>query len=218
MPIPQLAPLDRRAVRMSFEHRFTGRRMAQDYVRIYERLIRRGCSAPRVRADDGTMQLGRLLGKRGEVPLQCAAEAVMKVSEIMTPDVEVAGPDDTVETAARMMSDTGAGALPVCDGERLIGMVTDRDITIRAVAEGKSPSGCVVREVMTEDVNYAFEDEDVGDVACKMAEWQVRRLPVLDHDRKLIGIVSLGDIALEGKEPDSVARAEHWIAQPGGEQ
>jgi CBS domain-containing protein len=139
----------------------------------------------------------------------------MKVSEIMTPDVEVAAPDDTVETAARMMSDTGAGVLPVCDGERLIGMVTDRDITVRAVAAGRSPSGCVVREVMTDEVNYALDDEDVGEVACKMAEWQVRRLPVLDHDHKLVGIVSLGDIALEGKDPDNVARAEHWIAQPG---
>jgi CBS domain-containing protein len=160
------------------------------------------------------MPLGLLLGKqRGAFTTRGGGS--MKVSEIMTLDVEVTSPDDSVETAAKMMSDTGAGVLPVFDGERLIGMITDRDITIRAVAEGKSPSACVVREVMTEEVNYAFEDEDVGEVALKMAEWQVRRLPILDHDQKLVGIVSLGDIALEGQERDSVACAEHWIAQPG---
>lgn len=120
----------------------------------------------------------------------------MKVSEIMTPDVEVARPDDTLETAAELMRDTDAGAVPVCDAGRLVGMLTDRDIAVRAVAEGKSPHACVVREVMSEPVRFASADDEVADVAVKMAEWQVRRLPVLDHDKMLVGIVSLTDIAL----------------------
>ena len=138
----------------------------------------------------------------------------MRVAEIMTPDVEVAAPDDWVQTAAALMRDNGAGVLPVCESGRLVGMITDRDITIRAVAEGKSPSGCIVREVMTEPVNYAFEDDEVDDVARKMAQWQVHRLPVLNREKELVGIVSVSDISLEARDQKSTAQAVHGIARP----
>jgi CBS domain-containing protein len=124
----------------------------------------------------------------------------MKVSEIMTLEVVTAAPQDTIQTAAQIMADGGVGVVPVCDGERLVGMVTDRDIAVRAVAEGKAPDECSVRDVMTEGLNYVFEDDEVRSVAQKMGEWQVHRLPVLDRDKQLVGIVSLGDLALEGRD------------------
>ncbi|HZT89305.1 MAG TPA: CBS domain-containing protein [Stellaceae bacterium] len=141
----------------------------------------------------------------------------MKIKEIMTPDVEVAAPDDTVRTAAQLMADTGAGVLPVCDGERLVGMITDRDIAVRAVAEGKSPDQCQVRDVMTEEVQYALEDDDVAAVAHAMSEWQVRRLPILNARKELVGIVSIGDLALEGGDRDLAAEAVEGVVEPSGE-
>lgn len=140
----------------------------------------------------------------------------MKISEIMTLDVAIAAPDDTIQTAAQLMADGGVGALPVCDGNRLIGMITDRDIAVRAVAEGKAPDGCSVRDVMTDDLNYALEDDDVQAVAQKMGQWQVHRLPVLDREKQLVGIVSLGDLALEGGDRKSTANATKGIVQPTG--
>jgi CBS domain-containing protein len=142
----------------------------------------------------------------------------MKVSEVMTRDVEIAAPDDTVQTAARMMADTGAGALPVGENDRLVGMVTDRDIAVRAVAEGKAPDACKVRDVMTGEIKYVFDDEEVGELSRKMAEWQVRRLPVLNRDKRLIGIVSLGDLAIEEKTKGQVSEAMAGIAQPTGKR
>src|SRR5690348_11316073 len=123
------------------------------------------------------------------------AEVTMKVGDVMTPDVEMAAPDDTVQTAAKLMADSGAGALPVGENDRLVGMVTDRDITIRSVAEGKAPNLCTVRDVMTREIKYVFDDEDVRDASRKMGEWQVRRLPVLNRDKRLVGVISLGDLA-----------------------
>jgi CBS domain-containing protein len=139
----------------------------------------------------------------------------MKVSEVMTRDVELASPEDTVQTAARIMADTGTGALPVGENDRLIGMITDRDIAIRAVAAGKAPDGCKVRDILTEEIKYVFEDEDVGEAAQKMAEWQVRRLPVLNREKRLAGILSLGDIAFEGGQAHA-GKAMEGIAQPTG--
>lgn len=141
----------------------------------------------------------------------------MKVSEIMTLDVATAAPDDTIQTAAQLMADGGVGALPVCDGTRLVGMITDRDITVRAVAEGKAPDDCSVRDVMSDDdLNYAFEDDDVKSAAQKMGQSQVHRLPVLDRDKQLVGIVSLGDLALEGDDRKATANATKGIVQPTG--
>ena len=122
----------------------------------------------------------------------------MKVSELMTPEVETINPDDSLRTAAQMMADLDSGALPVCDSEKLVGMITDRDITVRAVAAGADPEGTPVREAMSEEVHYCFQDDDVEVVAKKMADWQVRRLPVLNRDKRLVGFVSLGDLMIGG--------------------
>src|SRR5689334_19532292 len=115
----------------------------------------------------------------------------MKIKECMTRDVRIANPDETIRDAAKMMSECDAGVVPVGENDRLVGMLTDRDIAIRAVAEGKGPD-TRVREVMSAEVKYCYDDEDVDDVARNMAELQVRRLPVLDRDKRLVGIVALG--------------------------
>jgi len=122
----------------------------------------------------------------------------MKIAECMTSDVEVVRPDASIQDAARMMLDADAGSMPVCDGKRLLGMVTDRDIAIRAVAEGR---GCdtPVKEIMTDDILYCYEDQDIAEVARQMSEQQVRRLPVVSRDKDLVGIVSLGDISQSGE-------------------
>jgi CBS domain-containing protein len=123
----------------------------------------------------------------------------MRINEIMSRDVKVARPQDTIQSVARQMADIDAGVIPVCDGQTLQGMVTDRDIVVRAVCEGRSFE-TPISEVMTADVEYCYEDDDVKDAAARMAKLQVRRLPVLDHDKRLVGIVALGDIAREGKD------------------
>jgi CBS domain-containing protein len=123
----------------------------------------------------------------------------MYVREVMTPDVVIASPDDTLQRAAEMMIDIDAGVLPVGENDRLVGMLTDRDITIRAVAAGKEPAECKVREVMSPEIRYIYDDESIEDAARNMTQLQVRRLPVLNREKRLVGIVSLGDLALKKK-------------------
>ncbi len=139
----------------------------------------------------------------------------MRVEEIMTRDMRVARPDQSIQEAARMMADVDAGIMPVGEGDRLVGMITDRDIAVRAVAEGKGTQ-TQVREVMSPEVKYCFEDEDTDAVARNMAEIQVRRLPVVNRDKRLVGIISLGDLAVtEGAHP--AGEAVSGISQPGGQ-
>lgn len=138
----------------------------------------------------------------------------MKVKEIMSPDVVVASPDDTIQTAAFTMGRIDAGVLPVGENDRLVGMITDRDITIRAVAEGRDPA-TKVRDVMTREVKYCFEDEDVGHVSQNMAQLQVRRLPVVNRDKRLVGVISLGNIAGE-QDPEKTGTALRGVSRPGG--
>ena len=140
----------------------------------------------------------------------------MRVSQAMTRDVRIARPDQSIHEIARIMADCRIGALPVGDQDRLVGMITDRDIAIRAVAEGKSPDATMVREVMSQDVKYCFEDEDSAHVAQNMGELQVRRLPVLNRDKRLVGILSLADLA-QAERGQRVGNALRQIAQPGGE-
>jgi CBS domain-containing protein len=121
----------------------------------------------------------------------------MWVREVMTPHVEVIHPDATLREAAQKMKSLDVGPIPVCDGDRLQGMLTDRDITVRATAEGRDPNSTRVRDVMTPDVVYCFEDQDVQDAARLMEERQLRRLVVLNRDKRLVGIVSLGDLAVQ---------------------
>ena len=132
----------------------------------------------------------------------------MRIAELMTPDVEVIRPDDTLHTAAKMMADLDAGILPVGENDRLVGMITDRDITVRAIAEGRDPEKTTVRDAMSDQVRYCFDDEDPEEVARKMGAWQVRRLPVLNRDKRLVGIVSLGDLVIGAEEPAKEALKE----------
>ena len=136
----------------------------------------------------------------------------MRINEIMSRDVEVARPQDTIQDVARKMKEIDSGVIPVCDGQRLQGMITDRDIVIRAVSEGRSFQ-TPVTDVMTTDVEYCYEDDDIAVAADKMAELQVRRLAVLDHDQRLVGIVSLGDIAQQGKDK-TTGQALEEISEP----
>ena|SRR5689334_11772770 len=127
----------------------------------------------------------------------------MNISEVMTRDVQIASPEDSLQHAAQLMEKNDFGILPVGAQDRLVGMLSDRDITIRAVARGMAPDSCKVKEIMSADIKYVFEDESVEDAARNMSDLQVRRLPVVDRSKRLVGIVSLGDLALN--IPKSVA-------------
>ena len=145
----------------------------------------------------------------------------MIISEVMTREVRVASPDDTLECVACVMEEGDFGSLPVAENDRLVGMLTDRDITIRAVARGLAPQDSKVGEVMSRDVRYVYDDESVGDVAQVMGDLHVRRLPVLDRDKRLVGIVSLGDLALSkptsaGDALQSIAEAPASSSEPDG--
>jgi CBS domain-containing protein len=138
----------------------------------------------------------------------------MKVSEVMTRDVQTVRPDQPVQQAASFMLSADAGSIPVTDGERLIGMITDRDIAVRGIAKGYGPD-TPVRELMTDDVICARDSDDIEDVASKMSEAQVRRLPVIDDNQRLCGIVSLGDLSREADD-DCASEALEGVSEPGG--
>ena len=137
----------------------------------------------------------------------------MRVSEAMTRDVRLAQPGQTIRDAARIMADIDAGAVPVSENDRLVGMITDRDIAVRAVAAGKGPD-TPVREVMSQDVKYCYDDEDLDHVARNLGDIRVRRLPVVNRDKRLVGIVSLGDLAL--KDERAAGKAVKGVSKPGG--
>jgi CBS domain-containing protein len=138
----------------------------------------------------------------------------MRVSDAMTGAVRITTPQQTIAEAARMMAEIDAGVLPVGDGDRLVGMLTDRDIAIRAVALGKGPQ-TPVQEVMSKEVMYCFADQDLNEVAQNMADVKVRRLPVLNRQKRMIGILSLGDLALLDY-PDMTGEVLCEISEPGG--
>jgi CBS domain-containing protein len=138
----------------------------------------------------------------------------MIVRKAMTNDVCMIGPRQTIREAAGLMAQRDIGALPVADGDRLVGMITDRDIAVRAVAEGLAPD-TTVREVMSQEVLYCFEDEDLDHVARNMGDVKVRRLPVLSRDKRLVGIVSLGDVARH-EDDSTTGDAVAQISAPGG--
>lgn len=138
----------------------------------------------------------------------------MRVSECMTRDVTIADPQETICDAAKMMADCDSGVLPVGENDRLIGVITDRDIAVRGVAEGKPPS-TRIRDVMSAEIRYCYEDDDVAAVLRNMGKLQVRRLPVLSRDKRLVGIVSLSDLANGAAAPAGEALSD--IARPGGD-
>jgi CBS domain-containing protein len=138
----------------------------------------------------------------------------MKIREAMTSDVRTVGLEASIREAARLMAETDVGALPVAAGDRLAGMVTDRDIAVRAIAIGKGPE-TTVGEVMTHEVLYCFDDDEVADVCENMADMQIRRLPVVNADKRLVGIVSLADIA-DASRAQVAGEALEGITRPGG--
>ena len=139
----------------------------------------------------------------------------MRVEACMSSDVRVVSPTETIRNAAQTMKEIDAGFLPVGENDRLVGMITDRDIAVRGVAEGRSPD-TPVREVMSADVHYVFADESVEHAASRMGELQVRRLPVLNRDKRLVGIISLGDVSRSDGATDDSGAALKEITQPDG--
>ena len=135
----------------------------------------------------------------------------MKIRDVMTRTAQLTSPDDTLRHAAQMMKECDCGVLPVADGDRLVGMITDRDIAVRGIADGKGPDTKVRDVMMTDEVMYCFDDDGIQQVCQNMAEIQVRRLPVVSRDKRLVGIVSLSDLA---KKEANAAKALRGIARP----
>jgi len=139
----------------------------------------------------------------------------MKIADVMTRDVEVANPNDTIQSVAQKMAQFDVGALPVCDGRRIQGMVTDRDIAVRAVAQGLS-SDTPISQIMTGNLEYVLASDDLDRAADKMADSQIRRLPVVDENKDLVGIIAMGDLAQEHKAK-IIGRTLEEISEPGGQ-
>jgi CBS domain-containing protein len=138
----------------------------------------------------------------------------MQLKDIMTPNPECIAPGATLQQAARRMRDLDVGSLPVCDNDRLAGMITDRDITVRAIAEGNDPKTTRVREAMSEEIIYGFEDQDVEEAARLMEDKQIRRLAVLNRDKRLVGLVSLGDLAVESGDRAKAGEVLREVSEP----
>jgi CBS domain-containing protein len=139
----------------------------------------------------------------------------MKISDCMTRQVRTIAPERSIQDAARLMAEMDVGALPVGDNDRLVGMITDRDIAVRAVGEGKGPQ-TPIRDVMSEEIKYCYEDDELEDVARNMGDIQVRRLPVLNREKRLVGIVALGDLASSDADNECVGEALEGISREGG--
>jgi CBS domain-containing protein len=138
----------------------------------------------------------------------------MELRDIMTRNVEVISGDASLKEAATKMKTIDVGFIPVCDGDRLKGILTDRDITIRATADGRDPSKTKVADVMSTDIAYCLEDQEVDEAVSLMEARQIRRLPVLNLDKQLVGIVSLGDIAVHAGDRDMTGETLEEISQP----
>lgn len=138
----------------------------------------------------------------------------MELRDIMTRNVEIVSIDSSLKVAATKMRELDVGLIPVCDGDRLQGMVSDRDITIRATADGRDPVKTKVSEIMSTDIAYCLEDQEVEEAISLMEARQIRRLPVLDADKRLVGIVSLGDVAVHIGDRDLTGETLEEISQP----
>jgi CBS domain-containing protein len=142
----------------------------------------------------------------------------MKLSEIMTRDVVVMQPDDSLQSAAKKMRDRNIGFLPVCDGEELLGVISDRDLTIRALADGMDVNIMLGRDLMTAPAIYCYDDQDIDEVAKIMEENQIRRLVVLSRDdKRLVGVVSLGDLA-RNESADRSGKVLQKVSEPDGSE
>jgi len=199
-------------------------RSVQDIAELQSRFVRESVNV----LLDGSAEILRATGRAAEDALRPLEERhhgengggnggrhehSRTVAEVMSRNVELANPNDTVQQAAAAMAKTDAGILPVGEQDRLIGMITDRDIAIRLAAEGKDPAKTRVQEVMTSEVKYCFEDQELNEVAQNMAELQVRRLPVVNRQKRLVGIVSLGDVSQ--RQPHMGADALQSVSRRG---
>jgi len=135
------------------------------------------------------------------------------IKDLMSRDVQVISPDATIAEAARRMRDGDFGMMPVGEKDRMIGSISDRDIAVRAVAEGLG-GDAKVRDVMSDHIRWAYEDESVERAAAIMGEYQIRRLPIVSREKRLVGIVALGDIAVREREPAPAAEALCEISEP----
>jgi len=138
----------------------------------------------------------------------------MLLKEIMTHNVEVASPGDTLEQAAKKMEELDVGTMPVCEGNRVVGMLTDRDITVRATAAGCDPKTTLVSDAMSQDIISCYEDQDVREAARLMQDKQIRRLLVMSRANALVGIVSLGDLATEAEDQGQPGEVLKKVSEP----
>ena len=139
---------------------------------------------------------------------------MQRVKDVMSRDVKVISPDATIREAAQKMLSGDFGMMPVGENDRMIGAISDRDIAVRAVAQGRD-ANTTVREVMSQGIAWAYDDDSVEQAAQIMSEHQVRRLPIVNHDKRLVGIVALGDFAVESDDLEPAAEALSEISQPG---
>jgi CBS domain-containing protein len=156
-----------------------------------------------------------IASRRGRLRPRASSRASVK--SVMTPNAEVIRPDAPLQEAAAKMADLDVGAIPVCDGERLVGMLTDRDITVRAVARGADPTTTKVRDAMTTALHYVFDDEPIQRAVETMQRRRIRRLPVLDRNKRLVGIVALADLAVDARLGDAGA-VLHSVSEPARPQ
>ncbi len=140
----------------------------------------------------------------------------MKISDLMTTELETVTPEQTAKEAAGFMLSADTGSIPVCDNGKVIGMITDRDIAVRGIAKGRGPETSV-RDLMSKDIVCAREDDDVASIAQKMSDSQVRRLPVVDANQKLVGMISLGDLSREADD-GAANKALEGVSAPGGQR
>ena len=138
----------------------------------------------------------------------------MKISEILTPDPQCVSPETSLTKAAQKMRALDVGMLPICEHDRLAGTITDRDIVVRAIAAGVDPNQTTVRAAMTQDIFFCFDDEDVEEAAQLMEQRQVRRLPVLNRHKRLVGIVSLGDLATRTHREQLAGQVLEHVSEP----
>lgn len=191
---------------LELQHRFT-----QQYLHALLEGSTAMIRAVRQSAEQTLEPLEQRISERKQQRRNDEQETSERVADVMIREVKSVSPDDNVRHVAQMMREADTGVLPVAEGDRLIGMLTDRDVAVRLVAEGRDPAQTKVRDVMTADVRYVFEDEELAHVAENMAEQQVRRLPVMNRQKRLVGVVSLGDIAqrrgrLAGKALSGISR------------
>jgi CBS domain-containing protein len=138
----------------------------------------------------------------------------MKIKDMLTRDPHVVGPEAMITEAAKMMKQHDIGMLPVCDGQRLVGSITDRDLTVRAVADGRDPRSTKVGDVMTPSVFWCYDDQGIEVAAQLMEEKQIRRLPIVNRDKRLVGIISLGDLALRSHNEQLAEEVLECVSTP----